>query len=176
MKKKDEDIGNLGSIFKGLDKFLNIVNDMVENEKNEVNINGSVGDGDKNNKIVGKYGLNIRLGANDLSSFDKINTIGSIGRRNGIQPPTSKLIEPPATDIFDEENSVIIVMELPGVLISNIEYELQDNIITVRASAGTNNYYKNINLKFKPSEEDITAKLNNSIYTISIRKEQNKEV
>jgi HSP20 family molecular chaperone IbpA len=173
MKKKDEDIGNLGSIFKGLDKFINIVNDMVENEKNEVNINGSLGNDNKNNKVLGKYGLNIRVGANDLSSFNKMNTIGSTGSRKG---PTSKLIEPPSTDVFDEESSVIIVMELPGVLISNIEYELQDNTITVRASAGINNYYKNINLKFKPSEEDITENLNNSIYTISIRKHQNKEV
>jgi HSP20 family molecular chaperone IbpA len=175
MKKDDEDIGNLGSIFKGLDKFINIVNDMVENEKDEVNINGSLGNSDKNNKAVGRYGLNIRLGSNNLSNFDK-DTIGSIGRRKGIKTLTPKFTEPPSTDIFDEGNCVIIVMELPGVLINNIEYELQENIISVRASAGTNNYYKNINLRFKPSEEDITAKLNNSIYTISIRKEQNKEV
>lgn len=164
----DEDKkSNLNSIFKGLDKFINLIADMIESNKDQLNINGDI----NKDKLAGKYGFNIKLGSNNLNGIDRINEINK--RIKNVQKKM-KPIEP-STDIFDEEDKVIIVMELPGIKDDEIQLDINNNIITIRASGTKSNFYKNISLKFTPKTEDITAKLNNSIYSIIINKQLGSE-
>lgn len=171
MRNRDDDRKtNLGSIFKGLDRFINIVADMMENDKNEIDIKGVLNDPDKDKKIVGNYGFNIKLGGDKIEGLEKINTLNSImnNTNNGIIVP--KRIEP-VTDIFNEEDKIIIVMELSGVLEEDIALEIDENILRISAEGNGNCYSKTVNLEFNPKMEDVTLKLNNSIYSIVINKD-----
>ena len=172
MGNRDEDDrrSNFGSIFTGLGRFINVVADMIENDKNEIDINGSLNDPDKREQSVGKYGINIKLGADKLAGLDKINTLNSV--MNNVNKGTllPKKIEP-VVDVFDEANKVIIVMELPGVLEEDTDFEIDENILKISAQGKGICYSKSINLQFIPKIESIKSGINNSIYSIVINKD-----
>jgi HSP20 family protein len=172
MKKQEDDDNNnigIGSIFKGLDKFINIVGDMLENEKNEVDIKGIINDPEKSKKIVGKYGFNIKIGGENLGGINDINTFGKMRNNLSREKSVEKTLEP-VTDVFDEEDKVIIVVELPGVAEEDIKVEIEEDILKIEAEGNSNCYIKNIKLPFIPKTELVTPQLNNSIYSIIISK------
>lgn len=159
MRNRDEGRdNNSGLIFKGLDRFINLVADMIENEENEVDIKGAINDPEKNKKVVSKYGVNIKLGGDNF------------GVIKDMEKSIPKVIEP-VTDLFEEGDKVIVVMELPLVKEEDINLEINENILSINAVSNENRYSKNIKLKFAPMESSIKAKLNNSIYSIVINKE-----
>ena len=110
MKITDNDNGSIFSVFSGLDKFINIVSDMVESEKNEVNISGDMKP-DNENKISGRYGFNIKLGPESAGGAPADQAFNNLFVRKDGAPKTVE----PVTDVFEEENSATIVAELPGV-------------------------------------------------------------
>ena len=169
MSNKDDENhpSSIGSIFKGLDRFINIVADMIENDTNEVDINGTLNDLEKEKKIAGKYGVNIKLGGERFGGQRDIDKFKNNSSLDKIIP---KVIEP-ITDVFEEEDKVIIVMEIPMVKEEDINLEINENILTINAVSNESRYYKNIKLKFNPIESNVKAKLNNSIYSIVINKE-----
>jgi HSP20 family protein len=171
MKKLDEDNNiNIGSIFKGLDKFINIVADMVENEKSELNVKGSINDPERGKKIVGKYGVNIKIGGEKIGNLGDINTLSRIKNNLDREKTLVENLEP-MTDIFEEDNKIIVVMELPGVVEEDIEIDLEEDNLKIRAEGSGNCYSKNIKLAFIPKMELVKPKLNNSIYSIIISKD-----
>ncbi|WP_315073119.1 Hsp20 family protein [uncultured Clostridium sp.] len=165
MKKQDDDNIGLGSIFRGLDKLINIVGDMIENEENEVDIKGALNDPEQSKKITANYGFNIKIGGENFKGLRDINTANKMKDNSNRE----KVIEP-ATDVFDEEERVLIVMELPGVSEEDIKIEIENNILKIEAEVNNNIYIKNVKLSFTPTTENITSQLNNSIYSIIINK------
>lgn len=173
MKNRDGDKeNNIGLLFKGLSKFINIMEDMIENQKDEIDIKGVLNDSGKKDKIVGSYGVNIKLGADKQSSLDKINTFGNMRKSDITDNKVREVLNiiEPVTDIFDEDDKVTIVMELSGVCEEDIQLEIDDELIKVRAKGNGNNYSKNLKLKFKPVVTTVKAVLKNSIYSIVIDK------
>ena len=170
MKNKDDDkSSNIGSIFKGIDKFINIVADMIENEKNEIDVKGILNDPENKKRIVTNYGFNVKLGGENVGGLKDINTMQNIRNNNDSSGSLYKVIEP-VTDLFNEEDKLIIVMELPGVQEESIKLEIDEDILKVSGYSKDKNYIKNIKLQFNPSSENIVAKFNNSIYSIIVKK------
>ncbi|OOM77814.1 Hsp20 family protein [Clostridium sp. BL-8] len=165
MKKQDDDNIGLGSIFRGLDKLINIVGDMLENEESEVDIKGALNDPEKSKKVTANYGVNIKIGGENFKGIKDINSFNKMKDSYNKE----KIIEP-ATDVFDEEERVLIVMELPGVSEEDIKIEVESNILKIEAEVNNNIYIKNVKLSFVPITESITSQLNNSIYSIIINK------
>ena len=168
MRNQDDDKdNNIVPIFKGLGRLINIVADMIENDKNEIDIKGDINDPEESKKIVGKYGFNIKLGGEKINKLGDINKLNTISDNSNKERAVPKTIEP-VTDIFEEDNKVIVVMELPGVDEENIELEIDENILKIRAEGNGSCYSKDIELKFNPKMEFIKSKLNNLIYSIVI--------
>lgn len=165
MKNRDEDRSSIFSIFSGLDKIVNVVADMVENNKDEMNINGMIKP-DNQKKIIGKYDVNIKLGSIDKDNYNNVKSFNDIFDKNKNTPK----IVIPVTDIFEEEDKIIIVSELPGVEIEDIELQFEDNRVTLTAVKKDTCYSKKVALKFIPDSSTIKECLNNSIYSVEIKK------
>ncbi|MDD3395267.1 MAG: hypothetical protein PHG19_11610 [Anaerotignum sp.] len=169
---KEEDNINLGTIFKGFDKFFGVVSSMLENQEDERNIEGAL-NFSENKDMVGKYNLKIGLGvdkAREMNNrFDLINErlekidVGSKQKKN---------IEP-TTEIFDQEDKAVIVMELPGVEENDIHFETEGNLLTVTAQSKGFHYSKTIAFQFELCKEKIESRLNNSLYTLTVQKVKN---
>jgi HSP20 family protein len=161
--KRDE--GNIFSIFGGLDKFVNIVSDMVENDKDQVKLSGDLGTNSE--RIKGKYGLNIKLGpgagsSDGVKDFDK--AFDALFEKKAA-PKTTE----PVTDVFKEEGAVTIVAELPGVDRDDIELSLSDDSVTLSASKNGVTYLKKVMLSFIPDSGTVKENFNNSIYSVSVK-------
>jgi HSP20 family protein len=163
VRNNDEDKNNIFSLFTGLDKLINVVADMVDKEQEEVKINGDIKP-DHRKKVTGKYGFSIMLGPDNQGSFstldfDKMNSKESKPRK-----------ATPVTDIFQEEDKVLIVAELPGVVKNDIELSRNKNIITITAANQDTLYTKQVELDFVPEHSSIQESFANYIYSISIEK------
>jgi len=162
MKKKDDD-NSIFSIFSGLDRFIGIMADMVDNEKDEVNVNGDLNS--DNEKVKGKYGFNIRLGPGTVSSPDKKKAFDALFEKKNVPPKTVE----PVTDVFEDEDGVMIVAELPGVDRDDIGLNLTGNSVTLTASKNGSCYLKKVELKFSPDPGSVRESFNNSIYSVSLK-------
>lgn len=163
MKNNDEDRGSFFSMFTGIDKLFNVVADMVENEKDEVHINGEIKP-DNQKKIIGKYGINIKLAPDKLDSLSSIRFDDKTNRKE------SQKIVIPVTDVFEEEDKITIVSELPGIKKDDIEFNIDKNTITFTATKKDVCYSKQVELDFTPAKASIKELFNNSIYSIMILK------
>lgn len=169
MGNYDNDNGrNLGSLFKGIDKFMNIIGDMIDNEKDEMEIRGPLNGQDKKSKIAGSYGINIRFATGKSQNNENIKTFASKEKFYGASNAVN-IIEPVA-DIFDEEDKITIVMELVGISEESIKIEIDGDLIRFSAQGEGNNYTKNLKLKFKPEASNVKTAFKNSIYSIVINK------
>ncbi|GEM_PF-4875496 len=164
MKNNDEDRGGFFSMFTGIDKLINVVADMVEKDKEEVHINGDIKP-DNQRKITGKYGINIKLAPDKLDGFSNIRFDDTTNRKeNGPK------IVVPVTDVFEEEDKITVVSELPGVKREDIEFYLDRNTITITATKKDICYSKKVELDFIPERDSIKENFNNSIYSLMICK------
>ncbi len=159
---KDNENNSFFSIFTGIDKLINVVADMVDNGKDEVNILGDINKDNK--KLSGKYGFHVKLGPEKLDHLSDINFNKIIDEFNA-----KKAIEP-ITDIFEEEDRIIIVSELPGVLKEEIVLKLDQNVISFSAAKKDISYAKRIELDFVPERDLISESFSNSVYSVTIVK------
>jgi HSP20 family molecular chaperone IbpA len=154
--------GHVHSLFDGINKFIDIVSDMVENDKEEVKVGGVIRP-NSHKKIVGKYDVNIRFLDKKLGGLSDIRTF-SDHKKEG---PSS--IEP-VTDVFEDKGRILIVMELPGVRQEDIGLEIEGNSIEFIASGSGIRYAKKVWLPFAPREDSISSTFVNAIYTVEILK------
>ena len=50
----------------------------------------------------------------------------------------------PLTDLFEEEDHVLIVAEMPGIEVEDIKIEIRDDILTLSAQKGKKKYRKEV--------------------------------
>ncbi len=108
------------------------------------------------------------------------------GREEGgreIRPANYR--EPPL-DVIDKGNELLVQVELPGVDKENIDVDLGDNTLTIKASKrkvkteekegyfyqerGYAGYYRTIPLPVEVEEDKIKAKYNNGVLEITMPK------
>jgi HSP20 family protein len=150
------------SIFGGLDKIINLVGNMVDSDKDEVNRSGVIkphGD----NKLSSKYSFNIKLGADGK---ERIKSLDEILDKKASPAKCSE----PVTDVFENVDKVTIVIELPCVEKDDIRLNIDGSAVTVSAEGCGICYFKRIALKFTPDYSSIKENFSNSIYSLEITK------
>jgi len=167
MRNRDNSGNHDFSIFSGLDKIINVVADMVDNNKDEMNINGVIKP-DDHKKIVGKYGINIKLGPGDTGDINRMKSFNDLFDKKDDIPK----IVIPVTDIFEEKDKITIVAELPGVENEDVVLNLDGNTVTLTAVKNDICYSKKVILKFIPDSNKLKESFNNSIYSVEIWKKE----
>jgi HSP20 family molecular chaperone IbpA len=89
----------------------------------------------------------------------------------------------PAVDIFEHENELILVADLPGVIKENLNIHVDNNILTVEAAATQQssgepiyrefvggNFYRQFELSEEIDSEKISAELKNGVLTLHLPK------
>jgi HSP20 family protein len=92
----------------------------------------------------------------------------------------------PLTDVMEEENTVTVTTDLPGIDRENIELNLKDNVLVISAGKGKEEetekegylrkeralmrYYREISLPDGVTEEGATAQLKNGVLTVTLPK------
>lgn len=111
-----------------------------------------------------------RSGARPRRSFARPR--GRVARRKPSVRPPAELIEKrePLVDVFDEEDSIRVVAELPGVEKDDINLELAEDLLTIRVDTPTRKYYKEVKLPTAVEKEVVESTYRNAILEVKLKK------
>ena len=138
----------LGGLFKGLGDFLDLFSDMIETGESEVTRSGEFKVKGLGDKAKGVYGFTVRTG---IGGIPRVERFGNI--RPTEEGPVVADVREPLVDIFDEEQEIVLVAELPGVSEEEICVEVRDDVLSLQTT-GQRKYEKEILL---PSAVDVKS-------------------
>jgi len=152
---------SFGGLFKGLGNLIDLADKLKEEG---VAKSGEIKGLPRGAK--GVYGLSIRT----LAGKPVIESFGNI--RETAKGPVVEEVREPIVDVFDEEDHILVIAELPGVSEDKIKIEVAGDILNLTASDTDKKYAKEILLpsKVKPSSLKTTYK--NGILEIKLDKER----
>lgn len=164
--KKEEanfDIFGLGGLFKGIEKLVDLAGKL--DEKGAMNKEGEINLDHIKKGMKGVYGFTINTAAGGTPI---VETFGNIKKT----PEGPKVDEErePITDIFDEKSEVVIIAEMPGVEAKDIEIDLKEDILEIKAIGKNRTYRKELLLSIKAGKENLKHKFTNGILEIKIKK------
>ncbi|MDP2730174.1 MAG: archaeal heat shock protein Hsp20 [Dehalococcoidales bacterium] len=169
-KGKDEDkveidfgVGKIsfGGLFKGLGNLIDLADRLKEEG---VEKRGEIGGLPKGAK--GVYGLSIR----SMAGKPVVESFGNI--RETAKGPVVEEVREPIVDVFDEEDHILVIAELPGVSEEGIKVEVAGDILNITASDTDRKYAKEILLPSKVKPASLKRSYKNGILEISLEKER----
>jgi HSP20 family protein len=152
-----------GGIFRSLGGFIDLLTKLTEQGGGEWTKSGEVGEDKKGVKAV--YGFSVRVGGGAKPSIEQFGNVKDDGRKAVVEETRE-----PMVDIFDEDDHLAIVAELPGVDAEDIRYELKDDILNLSAAHGEKKYRKEILLPAAVMARKATSSYRNGIFELNLPK------
>jgi len=89
--------------------------------------------------------------------------------------PTSGSIkeEEPIVDIFEEEDQIRVMVDLPGVREKEINLSVEDNTLTISTDTSERRYYKKVELPADVRENAVESNFRNGVLEVKLRKMRN---
>ena len=165
-KKKDNtgfDFLGIGGLLKRVEKIVDMAG-ILEQEKT-IHEEGEISFGHAGKDVKGVFGLTIRTVTGDSP---KVEIFGNI--RKTPEGPVVDEEREPISDLFDEEEEWVIVVEMPGIDEKDIKIDLREDIVVVFASSKHRKYRTELLLPTKVTNADLTTKYNNGVLEIRIKK------
>jgi HSP20 family protein len=169
--KKDEeakvsfDLG-FGGLFKGLGDFIDLLGEMIETGEEEVTRSGEFRVKGLGEKGRGVYGFSVRTGIGGIPQVERFGNI-----RATEEGPVVAEVREPLVDLFDEEQEIVVVAELPGVAEEEIRIEVQDDILSLETT-GERKYAKEILLSEAVDAATLRETYRNGILELRLTKSQ----
>lgn len=154
----------LGGLFKGIENLIDLAA-KLKDSGGQISQEGEVDLSHLKEGMKGIFGFSVRTAVGGEAVVEPFGNIK--------QTPTGPSVEEvrePLTDIFDEEHEVRIYAEMPGVGQADIQLDLKDDILDIRAENGKRKYHKEILLPARVDPGKMTSRYNNGILEVQIGK------
>jgi HSP20 family protein len=115
--------------------------------------------------MKGVYGFTINTTG---GGSPKVETFGNIKKTP--EGPKVDQEREPITDIFDEENEIVVIAEMPGIEETDLQIDLKEDILEIMASSKSRTYRKELLLPSKMTISNLSHKFTNGILEIKIKK------
>ena len=149
----------------GLQKWVELASEL--DNKKEVRKEGEIKGLSKN--LQGVYGISIKTLA-DKSNLETFENIKGMEKA----PAVKELREPPV-DVFDEDDLIVVVAEIPGVADHEINIEVKEKKLELTALGREKKYSQNLILPFKVIPSSMKTSYNNGVLEIILQKDQERE-
>ncbi len=169
MTKKEENdkveidfgIGKIsfGGLFKGLGNLIDLASKLSEEGMER---KGEIKGLPKGAK--GVYGFSIRT----LAGKPVIESFGNI--KETAKGPVVEEVREPMVDVFDEEDHILVIVELPGVSEDEIKVEAVGDVLSLTASDRDRKYAKEILLPGKVKPDSVKTSYKNGVLEIKLEK------
>lgn len=155
------DLG-LGGIFKGLGNFIQLLEEMTEEGKQEITRAGKLkGPG----RTEAMYGFTVKIGPEGMP---RVGRFGNV--RDTEAGAVVEEVREPMVDIFDEGSEVVVIAEIPGVQESAIKLEVREDILLLSATDEGRKYSKEVLLPCAVQADTIKSSYRNGILEIRLTK------
>jgi HSP20 family protein len=168
-KKKDKkeesafELFGLGGLFKGIEKLVDLAGKLEE--KGTINKEGELNLDHIRKGMKGVYGFTINTAG---GGSPKVETFGNIKKTP--EGPKVDAEREPITDLFDEEDEIVVIAEMPGIEENQIKIDLKEDILEISAISTGRTYRKEILLPVKVLQSNLSFKFTNGILEIKIKK------
>ncbi|MHA1790996.1 MAG: archaeal heat shock protein Hsp20 [Promethearchaeota archaeon] len=119
------------------------------------------------------YGFSVRFDENGKPIVDRFGNIKPLPSSEAKEENVEEVatVREPISDVIDDDNEFLVVVELPGVQKNDIELNATDFSIDIHASSdGYRKYHKHIELPAKINPDKAKARYNNGILEIRLEK------
>jgi len=165
-KKQPKEISfdlGFGSIFKGLGDLIDVLGEVAETGE-EIQRSGEFRVKGLGDQARGVYGFTVRT---NVGGAPKVEHFGNI--RATEEGPTVVETREPLVDVFDEEDEILIVAELPGVSEEEIQAEIRDDILSLETT-GQHRFAKEILLSAPVDADAMQKAYKNGILELRLAK------
>jgi len=153
----------IGELLKGLGTVLDLLSRMA----GEPGGAAPAGQGPAPNRpgAVAVYGVTIRWGAEGEPLIEPFGNVRATAAGPVIAP-----VREPLTQVFDESDTVVVVLELPGVAAHDIQLEAERSALAVVAATDGRHYQRVIPLPAPVDPASLSSVYRNGLLEVRLRK------
>jgi len=167
-KGSDADFGTvklgLGGLLKGIENLIDLAAKLNESG-GQINRTSEVDLSHLKEGMKGVFGFSVRTA---IGGEPVVESFGNI--KQTAEGPSVEEVREPLTDVFDEEREIRIYAEMPGVDEKDIQLDLKDDILDIRAESGQRKYHKEVLLPARVDPATMTSHYSNGILEIEVSK------
>lgn len=154
----------LGGLLKGIESLIDIAAKLNESG-GQVSRTGEVDLSHLKEGMKGVFGFSVKTA---IGGEPVVESFGNI--RQTPEGPSVEEVREPLMDVFDEEHEIRIYAEMPGVEEKDIQLDLKDDILDIRAESGQRKYHKEVLLPAPVNPKTMTSRYSNGILEIEVSK------
>ena len=113
----------------------------------------------------GVYGFSVRRG---IGGIPRVQPFGNIRRTE--RGPVVDEVREPLVDVFDEDDVLLVIAELPGVAEKDIQIEVHDSLLKLSTTTKRRRYAKELPLPCLVEESTVESAYKNGVLEIRLRK------
>jgi HSP20 family protein len=151
----------LGGILKGLGDMVEKLGEL-ERKGEQLSRSGELRGLGKD--LKGIYGFTVKVGLGE--DGPRIEPFGNIRQDRKSGHTVVQEVREPAVDIFEEEDHVLVVAEMPGVSPEDVQIAVEDDLLTITAERGDKKYRKEVLLPVSSAREKMQVTCNNGVVEI----------
>ncbi len=155
----------LGGILKGLGDLVEKLGDMAKTG-DQLSQTGEIHGPGKD--LKGIYGFTIKTGLG--GDRPRIEPFGNLRKDRESGHTVVQEIREPLVDVFEEEDHVLVLAEMPGVSAEDVQITVEDDLLTISAARGDKKYRKEVLLPVSSTREKTQVSCNNGVVEIRCMK------
>ncbi len=157
--------GGIEGLLNGLSTLLGTLGDLAE--KGEELKKSGVLQSKDGKDVAFHYGISVRTA--DGGRQVRVEPFGNMRTGDDAKHAPVREVREPLTDVFEEEDHVLVVIEMPGIDRDDAKIELAGDVLTISAEKGTKRYRKELllpsdNLKYVKS----AVRCNNGVFEVRL--------
>lgn len=160
-KPRGEATFGLGGIFSRLSDLMGKLNELAETGE-ELNHSGEIPGAGKG--VKGIYGFTVKVGLGDQAP--RVEPFGNIRQDKKTGEAVVQEIREPVVDVFEEKDYLLVVAEMPGIGVKDVQLEVKDDVLTITAAKGEKKYRKEVLLPGSYPREKMRLTCNNGVLEI----------
>jgi HSP20 family protein len=151
----------LGGILKGLGDLVEKLGELKETGE-QLSRTGEIHGLGK--EVKGMYGFTVKMGLGD--DRPQIEPFGNIRKDRESGHSVVQEVREPVVDVFEEEDHLLVVAEMPGICVEDLKIEVEDDLLTIAAERGDKKYRKEVLLSASYAREKMQIGCNNGVVEI----------
>ena len=154
-------------LFRGLGALLEKIGEMAEKGQ-ELRKSGEIHTSAGGRDVRGVYGFTIRTCTGDGDEGVTIEPFGNVRRDEESGKTVVHEVREPLVDVFEEDDYVLVVAEMPGIGEEDVQLELKDDILAVTATKGEQKYRKEVLLPASFSPDKMSHTCRNGVLEVKL--------
>jgi HSP20 family protein len=156
--------GGLGGMLKGLGDLVEKLGELEK--RGEISQTGELHGPDE--KLRGIYGFSVKVGLGDEGP--RIEPFGNIRRDADSGRTEVQEVREPMVDVFEEEDHILVLAELPGIGKDDMQVDVKDDVLTIVAERKDKKYRKEVLLPCSVPKDKMQVTCNNGVLEIKCPK------